>query len=197
MTKREFLAVLQRELYNLPQDELKEQMSFYSEMIDDGMEEGLSEEQAVSKIGSISEILSGISHDKPEPRSMPKEKRSGGLGAWAIVLIILGSPIWLSLLVAAVAVLISAYAVIWSLWVALAAVEISFAACAVAGVVLSLVYIPLGKVATGLFMLGAGVMLLGLSIFLWFACKAVLVGVVKLSKMIFVGFSSILKRKVA
>ena len=131
---------------------------------------------------TVSVLLDETDESKPSP-SVSKSSK-----IMVTILLILGSPIWLSLLVAAVAVLISAYAVIWSLWVALAAVEISFAACAVAGVVLSLVYIPLGKVAAGLFMLGAGVMLLGLSIFLWFACKAVLVGLVKLSKMIFVGF---------
>ena len=108
MNKHEFLAVLKRELYILPQNELKEQLNFYSEMIDDGVEEGLTEEQAVSKIGSISEILSQINSEKTqqfqEVKTERKEKKR--VGAWTIILLVLGSPIWISLLAAMFAVIV-------------------------------------------------------------------------------------------
>lgn len=65
MTKQEFLAELRRGLSGLPQNDIEERLNFYSEMIDDRMEEGLSEQEAVDGIGSVdsvvSQILSGIS----------------------------------------------------------------------------------------------------------------------------------------
>ena len=57
-----------------------------------------------------------------DPANVPKRP----LRAWEIVLIILGSPLWLPLLVAGAAIVISVYAVIWSLVIALWAVELPF-----------------------------------------------------------------------
>ena len=52
MTKREFLAQLRKGLSGLPQDDIEERLTFYGEMIEDRKEEGLSEEEAVSAVGS-------------------------------------------------------------------------------------------------------------------------------------------------
>lgn len=51
MTKQEFLTQLEENLLGLPQNEIEERIIFYSEMIDDKIEEGYSEEDAVSKTG--------------------------------------------------------------------------------------------------------------------------------------------------
>ncbi len=51
MSKQEFLAQLKDGLSGLPQSDIEERVAFYEEMIDDRIEEGLSEEQAVSEIG--------------------------------------------------------------------------------------------------------------------------------------------------
>ena len=50
MTKKEFLARLRRGLAQLPPEEREERLAFYSEMIDDRMEEGLSEQEAVASL---------------------------------------------------------------------------------------------------------------------------------------------------
>ena len=47
MRKQEFLTELRKGLSGLPQDDIEERLSFYSEMIDDQIEEGLAEEEAV------------------------------------------------------------------------------------------------------------------------------------------------------
>ena len=57
MNKREFLVQLRKGLSGLPQDDIEERLSFYSEMIDDQMEEGFSEEQAVAAAGPVDEIV--------------------------------------------------------------------------------------------------------------------------------------------
>ena len=56
MTKEKFLKGLGARLSRLPKREIEECLAFYGEMIDDRMEEGLSEEEAVSAVGDIKEI---------------------------------------------------------------------------------------------------------------------------------------------
>ncbi len=43
MTKNELFAVIERRLRGLPQDDLQKWTEYYGEMIDDRMEDGLSE----------------------------------------------------------------------------------------------------------------------------------------------------------
>ena len=65
MTKLEFLESLEKGLSGLPKNDIDERIAFYSEIIDDRIEEGLSEEDAVSKIGKIDEVISQIIADTP------------------------------------------------------------------------------------------------------------------------------------
>ena len=102
MSKQEFLVQLRKGLSGFPQEDIEERLTFYSEMIDDQMEEGIMEEDAVSRIGSVDTIISQIKADIPlaklvREKITPKKH----LKAWEIVLLVLGSPIWLSLLIAA------------------------------------------------------------------------------------------------
>ena len=63
MRKQEFIYQLWKKLSDLPKEEVEERLSFYAEMIDDRMEEGLSEEEAVAAIGSTDEIAGQIVDD--------------------------------------------------------------------------------------------------------------------------------------
>ena len=60
MTKEEFISELRKKLSGLPEKEIEEGLSFYCEIIDDKIEEGFSEEEAVSGVGSVDEIASQI-----------------------------------------------------------------------------------------------------------------------------------------
>ena len=75
MTKLEFLEGLEKGLSGLPKNDMDERIAFYIEIIDDRIEEGLSEEDAVSKIGKIDEVISQIIADTPINK-LVKEKRS-------------------------------------------------------------------------------------------------------------------------
>ncbi len=125
MSKQEFLRKLRRRLSGLPRQEISERVAFYSEMIDDRIEEGLSEKEAVAAIGSIEGIVSQIMAENPEKRSgfLPLGR---SLRGWEIAVIIIGSPVWIPLLLAAAAVIFSLYAVMWSLVAVLWAVELPF-----------------------------------------------------------------------
>ena len=56
MNKSEFLQQLKKELAGIPKEDREERLNFYSEMIDDRMEEGLSEEDAVRAVGTDDEL---------------------------------------------------------------------------------------------------------------------------------------------
>ena len=60
MNKQEFLAQLRKRLSGLSQSDIEDRLAFYSEVIDDRMEEGISEEKAVGENGTLDEIVSQI-----------------------------------------------------------------------------------------------------------------------------------------
>ena len=61
MNKVEFLEQLRRGLNGLPQEEIEERVTFYSEMIDDRIEEGFSEEEAVEDSEVVNSVGMGYS----------------------------------------------------------------------------------------------------------------------------------------
>lgn len=185
MTKIAFLMSLHDKLSGLPRDEVEERLAFYSEMIEDRMEEGLSEEEAVTAIGSVDEIAEQIASDIPFTKiAKEKIKSCRKLRAWEIVLLVLGSPVWLALLIAAFAVIISAYAVLWSVIVSFWAVFTSVAACSFCGIVAGVVFAVCSDALTGIALVGGSVVCAGLAIFLFFGCKAATKGTVCLTKHI-------------
>ena len=84
MTKQIFLTKLREGLYGLPQNDIEERVTFYSEMIDDRMEEGISQEDAVSEIGDVQNIVSQILMETPITKIVKEkvEKRYSRLGTY-------------------------------------------------------------------------------------------------------------------
>lgn len=183
MTKHEFLTALRKGLQGLPQADIEERLTFYGEIIDDKIEEGILEEDAVSDIGNIDELISGIIADTPftklvKEKITPKKK----LNPWEKVLLVLGSPIWLSLAVAVIAVIFAIYVSIWSVIISLWAIFASLLCCAFAGIVTGIILAVVNNALTGIFMLGAGILCAGFSVFVFFGCKAVTKGILILTK---------------
>ena len=129
-------------------------------------------------------VLVGESHEETQEEQAEVEAKSKRGGkAWIIVLICIGSPIWVSLVVAALAVVISVYATLWacigSFWGCFAAI--------IAGAVVSIfqsglffaINVPLAFV-----FLAAAFTLAGVSIFAFLGCKWATIGMVKLTKLI-------------
>ena len=197
MNKQAFLLALKSKLASLPPEDLEERLAFYNEMIDDRVEEGLSEEEAVAQIGSVDEIVTQILADTPlstlvKERIKPKKR----LRAWEIVLLAGGSPLWLSLLIAAFAVVFALYAVLWSLIVSLWAVFASFVGCALGGIAGGAV-ITLRNPLPGIALIGAGILCAGISVFLFLGCKAATKGMAKLTKIIALGIKYCFVKKEA
>ena len=183
MNKQEFLGALKKRLSGLPKDEIEERLSFYGEMIDDRTEDGRTEEEAVAEIGGADEIAAQIIADIPLTRLVKERiKPKRRLKTWEIVLIVLGSPIWLSLAIAAAAVFFSMYIVLCSLIVALWSVFVSLIAGAIAAVPACIVTFAHGNAASGLTVLSGGLILAGLCIFTGYGCKAATANIFVLTK---------------
>ena len=185
MNKQEFLAQLRAGLAGLPQDDLEERLTFYSELLDDQMEEGLSEEEAVAAIGPVEEIVRQVIEETPltkiaKERIRPRRQ----LNVWEIVLLVLGSPIWLSLGLAAAAVIFALYVVLWSVSVSLWAAFGALAVCAVGSIPACVIFVARGSGTAGLALLAAGMVCAGLTIFLFFGCRAATKGILTLTKCI-------------
>ncbi len=198
MTKTEFLVSLRQQLYFLPQDDIEERLSFYGEMIDDRVEEGLSEAEAVAAVGTVDEIVSGIISEIPiskiaKERIRPKRQ----LRVWEIVLLVLGSPIWFSLLVAAFAVAISLYAALWAVIISLWAVFVAFAACSIGCIFAGVFFAVGGNVCSGLATIAAGLVCSGLAIFSFYGCGAVSKGITILTKKFAIGIKNCFIKKEA
>ena len=190
MTKLKFLLALHDQLSGLPQADVEERLSFYTEMIEDRMEEGLSEEEAVAAVGSIEEIAAQIRADlSPAAPAAKAQKPKKELGAWAIVLLVLGSPVWLSLLIAAFAVVFSLYVTLWSLVVSLWAVFASMIGCAIGGILGGIGFLTTGHRLVGIALLGAGAVCAGLAILAFLGCKVATKGAAKLTKSTFISIA--------
>ena len=185
MRKQEYLEALQNGLHGLPEQDLQERLTFYGEMIDDRMEEGLSEEEAVNAIGPIDQVVNEVLSEIPLTKLVKeKMKPRRQMKAWEIVLLVLGFPLWFPLSIVAFVLVLVFYLVLWVLVLCLWVVEIALWACALFGLVAAVLYMARGYVAFGIVLIGAALFLAGLSIFLFFGCKAATVGTAKLAKKI-------------
>ncbi len=196
MRKNEFLASLCNRLCGLPQEDIEECLTFYGEMIDDRIEEGISEEEAVRQMGSVDEIVRQTLAEIPLVKIVGRRvKPKRALRAWEIVLLAVGAPVWLPLTVAAIAVMLSLYVVLWSVVVSLWSVFVSLVGCAVGGVASGILFVCLGNTTAGLAMLSAGLVCAGLSVFGFYGCRAATKGSVWLTKRIAVGIKKLFIKK--
>lgn len=191
MNKNEFLGQLRKGLAGLPQKDIEERVNFYSEIIDDRMEEGLSEETAVGQIGPVEVIIAQIRGEAPKAETPSRR----GWKVWQLLLLILGSPLWFSLLMAAFAVVLSVYISLWSVIVSLWAAFASVAACGAAGVLTGVVFSLAGYVPTGVTMVAAAIVCAGLSILLFLGCRAATKGTVWLTGKLALGIKNCVVKK--
>ena len=196
MTKQEFIKELEEKLKGLPKKESADRVTFYSEMIDDKIEDGLTEQEAVTEIGEIDDIVKQLINEIPlgkiAKESLTK-KRS--LHTWEIILLILGFPVWLPLLISAVAVVLSLYVSIWAVVISLWAVFASLAAFGLAGIFAGIVITFTSGLTPGVFLLSLSLFSLGASIFSFFGCKETTRGTILLTKVIISGIKKSLIKK--
>ena len=79
MTKAEFLEQIKAKIAHLPYEDLRKNLDFYSEMIEDRMEEGLTEEEAVATMEPPEVIAAKILEESEPaaPEEAPQEQAPG------------------------------------------------------------------------------------------------------------------------
>ena len=194
MSRDAFIGELRHRMAGLPQQTVERTVEYYGELIADSVEDGLTEEEAVARLGSLDEIVASVVKDTPLAQIVQTRVREGkkkGISGWVILLLVLGAPVWLPVLIAVLAVLFALFIALWAvviaLWAVVAAVILTGLAAMVAGVV-ELCRLHL---AQGLVLLGGGLMCLGLCALLFLLMKLLTVGTVKLCRWLWVGIKSL------
>ena len=194
MSRDAFIGELRHRMAGLPQETVERTVEYYGELIADSMEDGLTEEEAVARLGSLEEIVASVVKDTPLTQIVQTRVQEGkkkGISGWVILLLVLGAPVWLPVLIAVLAVLFALFIALWAvviaLWAVVAAVILTGLAAMVAGVVeLCRLHLP-----QGLVLLGGGLVCLGLCALLFLLMKLITVGTVKLCKWLWVGIKSL------
>ena len=190
VTKMQFLGAVREKTADLPPAEVNRLLEYYNEMIDEAVEEGISEEDAVARLGSWEDICAQIDDFRtiePEPEPEPaqptaaesvteteiptpaiKPKKHISLPMWAVVLLILTSPVWgavvLSLGIAVFAVIASLVVVGGALVLSLFAVVLALAVVGVVGIPAAVVILFNGSIAPFLLTLGGALICVALAI---------------------------------
>ncbi|MGL4990354.1 MAG: DUF1700 domain-containing protein [Sarcina sp.] len=152
MNKADFLYTLNKLLIPLEQNEKNKFLEYYEEIIEDYKEAGLSEDEIFKKLDTPKNIAKNIlkEHDVIDLK-MPSNNK-----ILNIILLILGFPLWGSLLLAAVLFLFSFYIIIWCFPFITGVTSISLFAASI----FSLIGTPFMMIDT----LSIGVVQLGVSI---------------------------------
>ena len=200
MNKFEFLTELRAKLWVLSAEDTQRSLDYYAEMIDDRMEEGLTEEEAVAAIGNLDEIVQQILHEMPNPpavaaKEQTQQTKSRQMGVWMIVLLVLGAPLWIPLLVAAFAVIMSVVLALWSVVIALYATAFALAVGAIGLLVAAFSLLWIHRFGKGAVMVGGAFICAGLAILLFMLSNLTAKGMAWLSRQMFRGIWTMFSRK--
>ena len=189
MRNYEFLTELKSKLVGLPPDDVDNRLSFYEEMIDDRMDEGLTEEEAVADIGTVDEVIKEIAKDTPLVSLVKhKMKPKRTLKAWEIVLICVSFPFWLPFVIVGLVLLVVAIILMWTGAIVVYATEVSLIASFFVGLINF--FASMGAGAMEPMYLGVALVSLGGAVLLSFGCYGVTKGMIKATKGMIIGIKS-------
>lgn len=167
MTKREFFDALTARMKSLPKEEQNRVIRYYNEVLEDYMEDGMSEEEAVAQLEDVDVIAKRIlldyaveTHSKPPVEAKPAynavkyEKQNKAL---ILVLALITIPIWGS-------VLISLLSAVFSIAVSLFCIPVSLGASAIGCIIMTPVLIFTGQVGKGFLVFGAALICTALTL---------------------------------
>ena len=167
MNKTEFTEQLRAALKGLAEEDLKKSVDYYEEMIDDRMEDGIPEEEAVNGLGSIDEIKNKILKEIPIVNIVKEKiKPKRGLAGWEIALLVIGSPVWVPIVLSLIITGLSIYMTFWIIILSLYVTDLSLFLSGILGIVAA--FMQTNGFATGLFLSGIGITLTGVSVLLFF-----------------------------
>jgi len=198
MRKQAFLDKLKAALWAMPEADKQRSADYYAEMIDDRMEDGLSEEEAVAAIGDLDEIVKQILQESPRPpqvvnTAQKQKSKQDNSKVWLIILLILGSPVWIPVIAGLLTTAISVYVSLWAVVIGLYATFVALAAAAVGCIVGG--FFTFGGWSATIVTWGAALLCAGLAILLFMLSNLAAKGMVALTKLCVSGVKSIFQRK--
>ena len=196
MDKLDFLMALEEALSQLSEEDRCSSVEYYAELIEDRMEDGMSEAEAVESLGTAEKIAEQILMDMPLSKLVKsKVKNRRKLQTWEILLLILGFPLWFPILIAVLAVIFSVYVSLWSVVISLYAVFVALAFSGVGILLGSVVLLVFSGVGPGLFLAGAGLICGALAMFFLPVCNLAAKGTVWIGKKLLFWIKSWFIRK--
>ena len=200
MNKYEFLTNLRAKLWALPEEDKQRSVDYYAEMIDDRMEDGLSEEEAVAAIGDLDEIVQQILSETPRllaevKKEEEQKKQKRKVSWWESVLLVLGFPVWGALLIAVSTVVFSVWIGLWSVVIALYATAFALAVSAIGLLIAAFSLLWIHRFGKGAVLVGGALACAGLAILFFLLSNLVAKGLVALTRLIWNGATGIFKRK--
>lgn len=196
MKKEEFLEELENLLLGISEEERADAIAFYRSYFEDAGEEN--ESSILEELGSPQKVADSILKDlgvdtqtagtgnaqggadtgntgyyNAAQQQVPPQKDNAGMTVLFIVLAVLASPIWLSLLVVAASIVFAIIVTVFALAVSAVAV---MAALLIGGVVLTIsgiMLIPGGNLAAGIGLIGGGCLIVALGLLALLLCVLV------------------------
>lgn len=190
MTKADFLTDLSRRLGAFSAPERERFVTYYDEMLSDRMEDGMTEDEAIGSLEPIDVIAGRIIAENPPPA----RRQRTGAGKWA--LIVLGSPLWLPLIIAFAAVALALLIALWAALVAVCACCIVFPIAGIA-MMLSGVLTLFTRPATGIFSIGIGLVVSALGIWSLRLMRHLLTHGARITRGLFVWLKRLVKKEAA
>lgn len=131
MNKEEFMDCLKDKLKNESYEYVCQVVEYYDEMINDFIEDGKSEEDAIRNLGDIDDILKQM---KSEDDVIVMKKQSKKSMAFITILLFLGFPLWGSLLATVFLLLLCVYVLLWCLPIVTIAIGFVGMMCFIVGI---------------------------------------------------------------
>lgn len=165
-TRDEFFTQLGQGLYKLPQEDKQRFLAYYVEILEDYLENGSTEQEALEKMGSPQDIAREIQEElrasqDPEPVPAPPARHSRFSPMRIVVLVTL--PFWGTLLLCAATFLLCLIIVIWCLPLITGVLALSGVLIGIVSLIGAPLLLP-GSTAVGVIQLGLGIAMLGLAL---------------------------------
>lgn len=192
MSKNEFLQELRRRLSGLEQSEVSQRLAFFDEIIEDYKADGVPEEEAVKRLGTVDGIVAQVASEIPLARLVAKKvkgKSTSHVGK--ILAVIFTFPLWFPLLIVLFTLIFAWYIVLWALVISLFAVDAALFCVGVFGILSTIPLMAEQNTALAGLMLGAAFLCLGLFMLLFFVSVMAGKGTAKVGKSILLWIKSL------
>ena len=167
MTRDEWLAQLCDKLRNqgVSKKDVQEAREFYAEALDDCIEDGMTEAEAVAHLGDVRDACASVVESLPPARrAVAGVRQSRERTILVIVLLILGAVAWVPLAAGLALLAVAVYAMIWCVIAAVWVVDVTLLLMGGVGIAALVEGLTAGVSLTGIYSCGVGLLLCGVGI---------------------------------